>query len=158
MSTCSISYNPVVIGKRFDGNNYAQLASFFLQSNGEGYFYDVEEASNKIQSFLQERGGDNPPFSVKRFISAVNYASRRNSTSSKASEYFSKDLTELYKNSTESLSYMTNSLEQKLIKLAFVDPDKRSISIDNSSLNANINEYKSDLFKQVFDFVKNNKS
>lgn len=158
MSTCSISYNPVVIGKRFDGNNYAQLASFFLQSNGEGYFYDVEEASNKIQSFLQERGGDNPPFSVKRFISAVNYASRRNSTSSKASEYFSKDLTELYKNSTESLSYMTNSLEQKLIKLAFVDPDKRSISIDNSSLNANINEYKNDLFKQVFDFVKNNKS
>ena len=157
MSTCAIQYEISRISRKFTGNNYNELAKLLLSNPSEGYFYNVEETANNIKSFLESRGGNIPSFSPKKFVSVVTSMFLSSKVSSE-NEYFSREISELYENATESLSYMTNQLEQKLIKLAFVDPEKNTISIDNTSLNGNIQGYKNELFEKIFDFVKLNKS
>ena len=153
MNNCAISHKVPILGRKFNGINYKEIASLFLENKDEGYFYDVISASNVLENYAGKR---EKLFSPQKFISEVYHQRKLNKTVTR-NDYFSKDLNTVFENAVEPLSYFRNSLEQKLIKLAFIDPEKRTVTIDNSGLNSNIQEFKNDLFKQVFEYVKANK-
>lgn len=155
MNTCKILDNnlPFYLGRKFTGNNYFELAEHVLKSKVEGLYFPAEEIAKQIQDYLLEkRKGTLVPFSSNKFVSSVKLLARKNATYSK-SDYFNKDLTELYENAPDPMSVMLKDFEQKLVKIAFVDPDKGTVTIDNSSLNSNILEYKNELFETVFKYV-----
>ena len=155
MKNCAIETNYSRLGLMFKKNqNYSDLVNYILDSDSEGYFFNIEEIGTEIKENLSKREGS-PPFSIDKFISTFYRISNRYRIDS-SHDYFSKPMTELYDNANESMRYMENTLENKLVRLAFIDPsvDKLTVTLDNSVLNANIQEYKNDLFKSLCDYLK----
>lgn len=152
MNDCIIPYKFNRLRKSFDkGATYTELAEAFLNSKGEGYFFDASKASQDIAGMKGETS-----FNPVRFKTSVTAAHDRAAVYS-GNPYFSKNITDLYENALDSLSYMYNGLEQSLVKASFIDTDALTLTIDNSDLNANIQNYKNDLFEKVFKYVKKNK-
>lgn len=184
MSACSITPDYLDLTRLYlQSQNYSELVDNIFQSDSDGYFYNIEEIANTIDKEINEyfrksiKGGEIPPFIsslIEKFnlnpgespfskyalIAEFNNKFSNNKVKS-ANEFFSKPFSELYLNGDESLKYMYNNFERNLVRLAFIDDSpiasySDAITIDNVSLNNKIHNYKNSIFKDLYNYVKDN--
>ena len=162
MSNCSINQDLRHVSRQFiKTRRYGIISGAILKGQEKGHYFDIDEIASLVEKEVdrininnEKKGAVTVPFS-KDFLKTSLLDRINNEKVFSQVDFFNKELVDLYAEGSDPMVYMLSVFEQDLMRAVFVDPKAKEdkITLDDSILNAKINNYKNDLFSVVFNEV-----